>query len=157
MKNMLKFVCICTLITTIGLLAIGCEKENTKSSIEKESSDYPITNIKWHLTKFVDVAEKKEETPMPVDNDHYWIRLSNGMVNGLGEVNELIGMYVEKQNQKISIDIAIATKVGIIEDKYEKPFASALNEVQSYETSDGTLRLFYNNGKNYLQFEKVAE
>ena len=43
MKNMLKFVCICTLITTIGLLAIGCEKENTKSSIEK---DYPITGVK---------------------------------------------------------------------------------------------------------------
>ena len=40
---------------------------------------------------------------------------------------------------------------------YEKPFASALKEIQSYETSDGTLRLFYNNGKNYMQFEKVAE
>ena len=157
MKNMLKFVCICTLITTIGLLAIGCEKENTKSSIEKESSDYPITNIKWHLTSFTDVDKQMTVPPLNNHEQVYLLKFKDSTFEGHSFSNEIVGYITMDTVQKNMHFRSIGgTKINELFDG--EKFIESLRQVQSYSTPDaGTLILYYNENRNYLQFEKVAE
>ena len=149
MKNMLKYVCICTLIAATGLLAIGCEKENLKNN---------ITNVKWHLTKFVDLANHTETLPIPSDDTHsYWIKLCNdSTIQGCGQVNEMLGAYTIPENQK-QISIFGYTKIGIINPNHEEEFFSANEKAESFSIEGKTLHLYYNDRNNYLKFEKVTE
>ena len=148
MKNMLKTVCIYALIAATGFLAIGCEKENLKNN---------ITNVKWHLTKFVDLANHTETLPIPSDDTHsYWIKLCNDTIQGRGLANEMLGAYTISENQ-IQISIFGYTKIGIINPNHEEEFFSAIEKAESFSIEGKTLHLYYNDRNNYLKFEKVTE
>lgn len=148
MKNMLKTVCIYALIAATGFLAIGCEKENLKNN---------ITNVKWHLTKFVDLANHTETLPIPSDDTHsYWIKLCNDTIQGRGLANEMLGAYTISENQ-IQISIFGYTKIGIINPNHEEEFFSAIEKAESFNIERKTLHLYYNDRNNYLKFEKVTE
>ena len=168
MKNMLKTVCIYALIAATGFLAIGCEKENNATLPDPEPEPTivnddtnevvtDITNIKWHLTKFVDLANHTETLPIPSDDTHsYWIKLCNDTIQGRGLANEMLGAYTISENQ-IQISIFGYTKIGIINPNHEEEFFSAIEKAESFNIERKTLHLYYNDRNNYLKFEKVTE
>ena len=146
MKTQRILPVLATVILTGAMFLAGCEKE-------KKTSD-DITNVKWHLTKFVDVANHKEDVPGPADNTHYfWIKLCNDTLQGFGQVNEMAGCYTIS-GSKIHIYNFGCTKICPL-DSYENDFFSAIKKADSFKTDGKILLIYYDGDKKYLQFEKV--
>lgn len=146
MKNMLKYVCICALIAATGIFTTGCEKENLKNN---------ITNVKWHLTKFVDVANDNTENTNTSEKTLWVSFYSDNSINGWGMGNQLGGTF-ECNANNISIHIGPLTEVGDF-NGLETKMCDALNKAGVVKQKGETLLLYYNGKKNYLQFEKVTE
>ena len=146
MKTQRFLPVLATVILAGAMFLAGCEKE-------KKTSD-DITNVKWHLTKFVDVANHKEDVPVPADNTHYfWIKLFNDTIQGYGQVNEMFGSYTIS-GSKIHIYNFGCTKICPL-DSYENDFFSAIKKADSFKSDGKTLHIYYDGEKKYLQFEKV--
>ena len=146
MKTQRFLPILATVILAGAMFLAGCEKE-------KKTSD-DITNVKWHLTKFVDVANHKDDVPVPADNTHYfWIKLCNDTLQGFGQVNEMFGSYTIS-GSKIHIYNFGCTKICPL-DSYENDFFSAIKKADSFKSDGKTLHIYYDGDKKYLQFEKI--
>jgi len=146
MKTQRFLPILATVILAGAMFLAGCEKE-------KKTSD-DITNVKWHLTKFVDVANHKEDVPVPADNTHYfWIKLFNDTIQGYGQVNEMFGSYTISGSKLHIYDLAFS-KVNPL-DNSEHDFFSAIEKADSFKSDGKTLHIYYDGDKKYLQFEKI--
>ncbi len=144
----LPIVATVALLMAGAFLFAGCEKEKKKSD--------DITNVKWHLTKFVDETNHKEDVLIPADDTHlFWIKLCDDTLKGFGQVNEMVGCYTIS-GFKIYISDLCCTKIYPL-NSYEQDFFSAIRSACAFKTSKKMLQLYYNDNKKYLQFEKVNE
>ena len=145
--NTMPIVATVALLVAGAFLFAGCEKE-------KKTSD-DITNVKWHLTKFVDVANGNTEE-VDVSNDYLWILFkSDNSIDGNGLPNRLNGIY-EYNFDRIKIEIGPCTYIGDIFG-LESKMCNNLNKVNCIRIEDGVILLYYDNNKKYMQFEKVNE
>jgi heat shock protein HslJ len=144
-----------------AMFFVGCEKatDNNKSKnpIENYSAieeDNSITNVRWHLTKFVDDVNHKETAPVPADNTHYfWMELCNDTIQGYGQVNEMFGSYTISGSKIHIYDLAFS-KVNPIDDS-EHDFFSAIEKADSFKTDGKILHVYYDGDKKNLKFEKI--
>lgn len=136
------------LLITGTMLFAGCEKE------KKTEND--ITNVKWHLTKFVDMENRTEEEPLSNSNNVYWLKLKPSAFEGKSYSNELMGtVSVDAVTKKITFSNVGGTEICEYFDGQR--FINCLYHVHSYDRiSENTLILYYDK-KKYLQFEKVNE
>lgn len=152
------------LLVAGAFLFAGCEKEKTNYNSVKETTvkektvkeTTNITDVKWHLIKFVDVANKTEEDPLSNSNDVYWLKLQTSSFEGKSFSNELGGVVcIDTVTKKITLTVG-GTK--ICEHFDGQRFIDCLNQVHNFEkTTENTLILYYDNNKKYMQFEKVNE
>ncbi|MBO7465612.1 MAG: hypothetical protein J6T56_07185 [Bacteroidales bacterium] len=145
----LPIVATVALLVAGAFLFAGCEKE------KKTEND--ITNIKWHLTKFVDVANKTEEAPYPNSSDVYWLKLKINSFEGKSCANVLMGtVKVDAVTEKITFSNIGGTEIG--EPFDGQRFIDCLKQVHNFKkTTENTLILYYDNNKKYMQFEKLNE
>ena len=130
------------------LLLVGCEKEKKKTSDD-------ITNIKWRLTKFVDTEDGNTEV-VNASKDFLWVIFnSDNSVDGIGCPNQLNGNF-EYNFDRIKIEIGPRTFMNDI-CGFETRICNALNKVNFIKQKNNILLLYFNNNKNYLQFEKINE
>ena len=140
-----------SLATAACFLISSCSQENEKENISK----YDVVNIKWHLTKFVDIANNKEKLAESNSNNVYWIKfLTDDEFEGKAYLNKINGNY--------NIDVETRT-INILNiegnESYElydgDKFLNLLYLVNNFHVSGDTLRLLYNNRMNYMQFERL--
>ena len=147
MKLKVLLPMVATAILAGAMFFAGCEKE-------KETSD-DITNVKWHLTKFVDVANKTEEAPLYNSSDVFWLKLKTSSFEGKSFTNVLAGtVNIDAVTKKITFSNIGGTEINELFDGQK--FIDCLKQVYSFKkTTENTLILYYDNNKKYLQFEKV--
>ena len=136
-------------ILTGAMFFAGCEKE------KKTSED--ITNVKWHLTKFVDVENKTEEAPLYNSSDVYWLKLNTSSYEGKSFSNVLAGtVNIDAVTKKITFSNIGGTEINELFDGQR--FIDCLKQVYSFKkTTENTLILYYDNNNKYLLFEKINE
>ena len=138
---------VALLVAGVFLFA-GCEKE------KKTEND--ITNVRWHLTKFVDETNHMGNVLVPADDTNlFWIKLCDNTLQGFGQVNKIAGCYTIS-GSKIHIYDFGCTKIYPL-NNYEDDFFSAIRSACAFKIDKKILQLYYNNNKKYLQFEKVNE
>ena len=153
MKNrrLIKVLAI-TLLTVISAATTSCKDDLEEDNISK----YDIINYKWHLTKFVDIANDIEKLPQMNSNNVYWIKfdLKEDKFTGHSYSNSIGGDYKMDLERK---EIVFSNMVGNqIYELYDgDKFVDLLLLVRNFHLSGDTLRLLYNNKMNYMQFEKL--
>ena len=147
MKTQRFLPVLATVILAGAMFLAGCEKE-------KKTSD-DITNVKWHLTKFVDVENKTEEAPLYNSSDVFWLILKTSSFEGKSFSNVLAGtVNIDAVTNKITFSNIGGTEINELFDGQK--FIDCLKQVYSFKiTTENTLILYYDNNKKYLQFEKI--
>jgi len=136
----------------------GCEKEKTTdnnlSSLADDTTS--ITNVKWHLTHFVDPVNHTETGPVPASNtNYYWVKMCDDTLHGYGNANEIVATY-SISGQQIIIDVLGQTKIYPMNNHFENDFFAAIGKAKSFHSDGKVLQLYYEDTK-YLQFERMKE
>ncbi|MCR5190075.1 MAG: META domain-containing protein [Bacteroidales bacterium] len=145
------------LLTGALLLFAGCEKEKTTDNNPSSLADdtTSITNVKWHLTHFVDPVNHTETEPVPASNtNYYWVKMCDGTLHGYGNANEIVATY-SISGQQIIIEVLGQTKINPM-NHFEKDFFAAIEKVKSFHLDGKNLQLYYDDTK-YLQFGRMKE
>ncbi len=144
-------VVLCTMVAGMITFITGCQDPIEKENISK----YDVIDHKWHLTKFVDIANNNQKLPLQNSENVYWIKfIDEEEFEGHSYSNNISGSY------RMDIDTKALYFLNIEgSEMYEMydgdKFLNLLSVVQNFHVSGDTLRLLYNNKMNYLQFEKL--
>ena len=144
-------VVFCAMVVGLMTFVIGCQDPIEKENISK----YDVIDHKWHLTKFVDIANNNDKLPLQNSENVYWIKFVNDEeFEGHLYSNNIQGSY------RMDIDTRSLCFLNIggteVYELYDgDKFLNLLSVVQNFHVSGDTLRLLYNNKMNYLQFEKL--
>ena len=157
MKSKVLLPIVATVILAGAMFFAGCEKEKTTdnnlSSLADDTTS--ITNVKWHLTHFVDPVNHTETGPVPASNtNYYWVKMCDDTLHGYGNANEIVATY-SISGQQIIIDVLGQTKINPM-NHFEKDFFAAIEKVKSFHLDGKKLQLYYDDTK-YLQFERMKE
>ena len=149
-KSSLRAV-LCTTVVAMLTFVVGCQDPIERENISK----YYVIGHKWHLTKFVDIANNNQKLPLQNSENVYWIKfIDDEKFEGHSYSNNINGYYrMEIDTRSLSfINIGGAEMYELYDgDK----FLNYMSLVQNFHVSGDTLRLLYNNRMNYLQFEKL--
>lgn len=149
-KSSLRAV-LCTTVVAMLTFVVGCQDPIERENISK----YDVIGHKWHLTKFVDIANNNQKLPLQNSENVYWIKfIDDEKFEGHSYSNNINGYYrMEIDTRSLSfINIGGAEMYELYDgDK----FLNYMSLVQNFHVSGDTLRLLYNNRMNYLQFEKL--
>ena len=149
-KSSLRAV-LCTTVVAMLTFVVGCQDPIERENISK----YDVIDHKWHLTKFVDIANNNEKLPLQNSENVYWIKFINDEeFEGHSYSNNIGGSY------RMDVDTRSLSFLNIegsaMYELYDgDKFLNLLSVVQNFHVSGDTLRLLYNNRMNYLQFEKL--
>jgi hypothetical protein len=136
-----------TVVYNFMLLGLGCSNEN-----ESVSSNHLAGTI-WKLEGFVDVGTGNLKVAEPNDPKCYILTFdTDSTISGTSSTNGVSGIYSVNYEKSTLCFIAYGgTKRGEVHDGYL--FVNSFRAVQSFSLSDTALRLYYNDGKNYLLFK----
>ena len=116
-----------------------------------------LTNITWKLAGFGTVGEEEIRPTEPYvpnnSHDNTICFLDDGSYYGYSVINEFCGIYSVYGDQLVSTDF-LSTR-DFSEDTSFLEIMS--NDVRSYELRDGQLRLYYNDGQDFLLLVNQAE
>ncbi len=134
------------LLLLIG--GVGCEKEK---------EEYGSTELygTWKLSGFGNTADHtlREAEPKECEKCYTITFLSDGTITGHTSTNEITGEY-RINGRNLNFLKLGGTKVGEHPDGWV--YVEALNQVHRFEIVSQKLKLYYNGGKNYLQYKKVV-
>jgi hypothetical protein len=130
------------------------EADLTPISNAPEDDNF-LTNVRWKLVAFVDVANSKSKTPAPEGDNCYWLEFyDNDSLSGWSSTNLLFGSYiVDSKQSSITVTELGGTKVNELFDGYL--YFESLHAIESYSLSGDSLALYYNSKQNYLLFERM--
>ena len=140
-----------TLYFSEGAGFISCQKVEPEAGRIDEHLCQP-----WKLVGFGHTADGSLRELTGADrlsNKTFLVELLiNGMLYTLSSSNELYGNF-SMNGQSIRMNVGGGTKVG--ETKAGEAYVRALNAAERFELQkDGRLKLFYNQGRDYLLFRE---
>ena len=140
-----------TLYFSEGAGFISCQKVDPEAGRIDEHLCQP-----WKLVGFGHTADGSLRELTGADrlsNKTFLVELLiNGMLYTLSSSNELYGNF-SMNGQSIRMNVGGGTKVG--ETKAGEAYVRALNAAERFELQkDGRLKLFYNQGRDYLLFRE---
>ena len=140
-----------TLYFSEGAGFISCQKVEPEAGRIDEHLCQP-----WKLVGFGHTADGSLRELTGADrlsNKTFLVELLiNGMLYTLSSSNELYGNF-SMNGQSIRMNVGGGTKVG--ETKVGEAYVRALNAAERFELQkDGRLKLFYNQGRDYLLFRE---
>lgn len=149
-KSSLRAV-LCTTVVAMLTFVVGCQDPIERENISK----YDVIGHKWHLTKFVDIANNNQKLPLQNSENVYWIKfIDDEKFEGHSYSNNINGYYrMEIDTRSLSFINIGGTEMYELYDGDK--FLNYMSLVQNFHVSGDTLRLLYNNRMNYLQFEKL--
>ena len=138
-----------TLYFSEGAGFISCQKVDPEAGRIDEHLCQP-----WKLVGFGHTADGSLRELTGADrlsNKTFLVELrANGMLYTLSSSNELYGNF-SMNGQSIRMNVGGGTKIG--ETKDGETYVRALNAAERFELQkDGQLKLFYNQGRDYLLF-----
>ena len=122
--------------------AISCQSEETG-----------LKGTTWKLAGFMDVETGNLKVAEPDAPRCYILRFdTNSTFSGTSSTNEIYGEYrIDYEKSTLNITGYGGTKINELFDGLL--FVKSFMSVQSFFLSDAELRLYYDNGKNYLLFK----
>jgi hypothetical protein len=149
------------ILSGILFLSTGCSNigdlfnENNAANAEiNENSDISLEDTQWKLSGITDVETNEIKALEPKDcEDCYTLKFeSDSIAIGKSSSN---GVYVELLNAN---SLRIGTMTEIAERGDGNLFSDIINqEIESYLLEDYKLKIFYNEGKNYLLYEPIKK
>lgn len=138
-KTSLTSIAIIMFLLTVGL---SCEKEALSSDL----------NHIWKFDGFGNLSNSSFEKADPSDcvDCYVLIFLKNGKLTGRTTTNTISGEF---QIDGQSIEITNLIKTEIIELGNGEKYIEAISLTNKYEITNNTLKLYYNQNHNYLQFK----
>ena len=137
--------------------------------IVKDTTQYTLEQTEWNLVLFVDAENNTSRKPIfpswykgdvmyvlvfneptePVDN------MSNEDFWAFAEANRFFGHFViDYTNSTIQLYKIWTTAVGIIDENDEENYKYGIRNSTEFEITATQLKLFYNDRKNYLLFNR---
>ena len=117
----------------------------------------PLTAYTWKCYGFGDVGSGTVTAIIPQDDNSFLLKFdADGSFHGKSAVNTCTGEYTISGKQ-LQISHYSHTMMGAPntdEDKYNQIMGSS---IETFAVSDNLLRLYYNNGQEYLLFGKYNE
>lgn len=138
-KSLLTSIAIIMFLLITGL---GCEKETLASDL----------NHTWKFDGFGNLSSSFFEKVDPSDCEDCYILtfLKSGKLTGRTTTNIVSGEFkIDGQG----IEITNLIKTEIIELGSGEKYIEAISLTNKYEITNNTLKLYYNQTQNYLQFE----
>ena len=114
-----------------------------------------LKNVKWKLTKFAYVESEDFIIPTPDDDGCYWVKFyENGTLNGWTASNEFWSKYAITTDSAIQISnfgitFVMETPHGILFSNFFRD-----NDIERFSISGNELRLYHNDGRKCLLFER---
>ena len=157
MKSIIKNI----LLINILLIFSACSEKTDKS----EEKDL-LLNSAWKLVGFVDVETEKMKEAEPTDEWCFILRfkegnftpeLSNSLeggkkLSGSSSTNSFEGAYeIDESKNSINISIGLMTQVNEYLDG--ELYMKSLKNTDFFSLEEDELKLYYNNGQNYLLFK----
>ena len=153
-SRILKLGLLAVLLTTALSISIfsSCKEKDENPTTPKPTPQLEFSE--WKLTKFVDVQNQTSICPNPTDEDCFFLRFElNKRIFIRSSVNNISGDYViNTENSYFKFENLVGTEIAEVYDG--NLFVECINNVSNYSISNNTLRLYYNNYLNYLEFEK---
>lgn len=137
---------------TIFLLGIftllACE------DVDKTISD-SLKGTTWKLVGFVDVKIDIIKEAEPKSDKCYVIKFNeDNTLSGISSTNQITGHYiVNSDSLKITIDMHTVTEINELYDG--NSYLMTINSVHNFSFEEKTLKLYYNEGNNYLLFKAL--
>lgn len=134
-----------TAITLLLLLAgMGCENEIIISDLYHS----------WKLEGFENLSNNSFEKAYPSDCENCLMItfVTDGTFSGFTASNTFFGGY-QIDGTKLKVNSFTATKV--FELGNGEKYSQAIPEIESFEIAKNKLKLYYNQGQNYLLFNLI--
>ena len=138
-KSLLTSVAIIMFLLITGL---SCEKETLTSDV----------NHTWKFDGFGNLSNSSFEKADPSDCEDCYVLtfLKSGKLTGRTTTNTISGEF---QIDAHDIEITNLIKTEIIELGSGEKYTEAISLTNKYEIMNNTLKLYYNQNQNYLQFK----
>ena len=136
------------LFTVIALFlligGIGCEKENGKENV----TDIYHT---WKFQGFGNVSNSSFEKADPPASEQFYILTfgKDGILSGSTTTNGMYGEYIVNA-KNVQLKILSSTERAEKGNGYK--YSIALLLIESYEIAKNKLKLYYNQGQDYLLY-----
>lgn len=139
--------------TLAGVTFFACNDDE-----KKEERKEPLINSlylfnKWHLVAFVNNGSDIK-TPSGNNDNVYWIKINDDYsFEGQAYSNEIKG-NISLDTMVYELTFTDITGTEITELFDGQLFVECLYNINKYELTKNTLKLFYNDNKSYLKFRK---
>lgn len=145
MKTLKNFIPI-----YIFLFCLSCSNKD-----ETGGNNLSLQGVKWKLIGFADTQTGTLKEAEPVSEKCYLLTFNDdNTFEGISSTNQIAGTYVlEKEASSIHITKIGGTEINELFDG--KLYVESLAAIQSFLVTEGTLKLYYNDQKQYLLFSKT--
>ena len=165
------------LLSTIFLLLFftaACSDDGViyiDNYLVKDTTQYRLENTSWKLAYFVDVENGTKREPiiasLPYPLPSYTIYFCDTIdlyfcenatpLKGMADVNVIYGCYVvDYTASSIKTYNVWNTAVYVPPESDEDNYVYSICNATTFEITKNQLKLFYNDKKNYLLFNKIA-
>ena len=149
MKN--KILLTITLLGIVGL-SFACNNDGHSN----EDTTYSLVGTKWELVGFFDIEKNKLIEPELSPNGFRCYRINfdtDSELSGRSSFNQCYGIYeADYSTLELEIHFWPSTAAGELPHGYS--YIDAINEVKTFQFSDDSLKLYYNDKKNCLLFAR---
>ena len=138
--------------TLTGVTFLSCNDDEKEERKEQTTNSSYLFN-KWQLEAFVN-NDSGIKTPSENNNNVYWIKINDDYsFEGKAYSNEIKGnILLDTVAYELIFTDIIGTEITELFDG--QLFVECLYNVNKYELTKNTLKLFYNDNKSYLIFKK---
>jgi hypothetical protein len=152
------------ILLILGIFAVGCNNSFLLDKLDEVTPQNPIdsaatfSNTSWKLAGFMNVAAGTLTEAEPKDCEECFTLSfeTDSTFTGKSSTNELYGEYaLDYQTSTIQIINLGGTKIGETPDGYK--YMDSLRAIHSFSITETALKLYYNNGKEYLLYVKAGE
>ena len=120
---------------------------------EEPGEETGLKGTTWKLSGFMDVETGNLKVAKPNDPRCYILTFdTDSTFSGISSTNEISGGYcIDYEKSTLNITRYGGTKINELFDG--KLFVNSFLSVQSFSLSGAELKLYYNNGENYLLYK----
>jgi len=154
-KNLALLMGLCAAV----LLAVGCDKSESPTTPPNDlppvTQKNELAGTKWKLVGIVDAETGKLTGLEPKDcKECYTLTFDEDICTGVTSTNFFMGVYTANSETSSFEMTTEGTEIGEVYDGYL--YVDILRSVQFFSLSTNELRLYYNDGKEYLSYEPYS-